>query len=187
MDFGGLDQNSSGDEFFDSLHDALFALGWSLSNDVAETENRLRDAFNAPVPDAREISRLAGYEKVLTYAWGQALELNDRFTPAGQKISQLDDDPSFLPELMDEMMAQIEFMRATGGLLRSSMVLSPGRFQKLAPPGEVAPDLDRAAVSKGNDEALRWLKEDLFPLFKTLSPPQPPPASEPPPDFRPFF
>lgn len=184
--FGGEDGGQE-DQYFDSLHDALFALDRSLSEDLVETEHKLRDSLGAPVINVRKISRLAGYESAVTYFWGQVREMNNRFTPTGQRIALLHDDPAYLPELMDGMIVQLQFMRATGGLLKSSMVLCPARLEKLMPEGAPLPDLDRAAVAEGNREAIEWLETDILPLFKSLCP-SPPPAPEPPqPDSGPSF
>lgn len=177
MDFN--DTGGGGDDHFDSLHDALFALDRSLAEDLVETEHKLHDSLNAPVIDTRKISRLAGYESAITYAWALIMEMNNRFTPAGERLQQLHDDPAYLPELLDGMIVQLQFMRATDGLLRSSMVLCPSRLEKLLPADAPLPQLDRAAVAEGNREALAWLENDIFPLFKGLCPP-PPPAPEPP-------
>ncbi|HEY8191946.1 MAG TPA: hypothetical protein VIG74_05940 [Alphaproteobacteria bacterium] len=180
MDIDGFKQEADdGDEYFDSLDDALFALDRSLAEDLTQIEHKLCDSLCARTVDTRKLSRLAGYESALTYVWAQIIEVNNRFTPAGQIVAQLHDDPSFLPELMESMLVQIKFLRATGGLLRSSMVLSPSRLAKLLPEGAALPDLDRAAVAEGNREAINWLKTDIFPLFKGLCPP-PPSAPEPP-------
>lgn len=165
------------DEKFDSLADALHALGFSLCEELLETETRLKSTLSATPLSAARVSRLSARWITLKYACDTFMEMEDPFTPAGVKIAALYDDPAYLPELMDGVLLHIKFMHASGGLLKSGMVLLPSHLEALVSESRggskiMPPALDRNEVTAGNAKAIQWLETDLLPLFKGLCPPR---------------
>ena len=168
--------NTQNEEPFNSLADALYALNFSLCEEMNKHEVLLKNALTATPQNAVRISRLAGHLLTIKYVRDKFMEMEDRFTPAELKVAAFYDDPAYLPELMDGALLEMKFMQASSSLLKSSMVLLPGQMETLAAERKIGPkitlpDLNRHEVAAGNGKALEWLETDLFPLFKEFCPP----------------